>query len=61
MRGTQQRAELCAYYLEAEATGPVDSELLAESLAPYMIPATFVALESMPTNANGKIDRRNLP
>ena len=61
MRGTQQRAELCAYYLEAEATEPVDSELLVESLAPYMIPATFIALESMPTNANGKIDRRNLP
>ena len=49
---------LCAYYTEKSA---VDLDLLkktiAEKLPPYMMPAFFVKLEKMPTNANGKLNR----
>ncbi|HJW23846.1 MAG TPA: amino acid adenylation domain-containing protein [Rhodocyclaceae bacterium] len=34
---------------------------LAEKLPAYMIPASFMLLESLPLNANGKIDRQALP
>jgi acyl carrier protein len=34
---------------------------LREKLAEYMIPSAFVALEAMPLNANGKVDKKVLP
>lgn len=50
--------------LAAFATGDLDPaatlELLADRLAPWMIPASLVRLDSLPRSRNGKVDRRTL-
>ncbi|MDP2097884.1 MAG: amino acid adenylation domain-containing protein [Methylobacter sp.] len=55
---------LAAYLVAAHEDSP-DSELLKawlrEALPEYMVPSVFVALQSMPLSANGKLDRKRLP
>ncbi|MER2513276.1 MAG: non-ribosomal peptide synthase/polyketide synthase [Nitrosomonas ureae] len=54
-----------AAYVSPHAGITIDTaelkETLMQSLPDYMIPAVFVVLESLPLNANGKIDRNLLP
>jgi amino acid adenylation domain-containing protein/non-ribosomal peptide synthase protein (TIGR01720 family) len=56
---------LVAYFVPSDGTAtPTPSELralAAQSLPGYMIPSAFVALERMPVNTNGKVDRKALP
>ncbi|MDZ7931366.1 MAG: phosphopantetheine-binding protein [Rhodococcus sp. (in: high G+C Gram-positive bacteria)] len=54
------------YYLAAYHTGgAVDGDDLRDfvrtEVPDYMVPTVFAALDSIPTTANGKIDRRALP
>ncbi|MFJ7201856.1 amino acid adenylation domain-containing protein, partial [Streptomyces sp. NPDC098926] len=55
---------LVAYLVPDGESAPDPAELhllLGRSLPEYMVPSAFVALESIPLNANGKVDRRALP
>ncbi|HST61260.1 MAG TPA: amino acid adenylation domain-containing protein, partial [Longimicrobium sp.] len=51
--------------LVAYVVGDADAETLRThlrgTLPDYMVPAAFVPLETLPLNANGKVDRRALP
>ena len=55
-------AKLVMYFLESERPSDValDVKVLADTLPAYMIPAEVRGLAQMPTNQNGKIDRRAL-
>ncbi len=55
---------LIAYYACSSEAGPTPRELrqfLQGKLPQYMVPALFVALESLPLSTNGKVDRSALP
>ncbi|WP_417715339.1 non-ribosomal peptide synthase/polyketide synthase, partial [Rhodococcus daqingensis] len=55
---------LVAYVVATAGTVPDHRELTADlkqKLPDYMVPSLFVALESFPVNASGKLDRKALP
>nr|MCU0681112.1 amino acid adenylation domain-containing protein [Polyangiaceae bacterium] len=63
-QGPGGQATLAAYYTRAAGDGPGPEavrEVLALALPDYMVPAHLFALETLPRNANGKLDRKALP
>ncbi len=57
-------AYLCAYIVPAGEEGIAAAELkehLGQQLPDYMLPAYYIALESIPVTPSGKVDTRALP
>src|SRR5262245_29649277 len=52
---------LAAYYTGEEVGAEALRAHLSRALPDYMIPATYVHLESLPLTPSGKLDRRALP
>jgi amino acid adenylation domain-containing protein len=54
---------LIAYVVAGVGTPDVDDlrRVLKTKLPPFMVPSTFVVLETLPVTANGKLDRGALP
>ncbi|WP_162074497.1 phosphopantetheine-binding protein, partial [Chryseobacterium fistulae] len=53
---------LCGYYISDELIEEADlRDYLLLSLADYMVPTTFMKLESFPLTPNGKVNRKILP
>ncbi|HET9929729.1 MAG TPA: thioesterase domain-containing protein, partial [Polyangiaceae bacterium] len=62
VQGEAADARLVAYVVERRPLGDdALREFLRQVLPEYMLPAHFRALSSLPTNANGKLDRKALP
>ncbi|MEM7198917.1 MAG: amino acid adenylation domain-containing protein [Planctomycetota bacterium] len=60
--GEQRLVGYCIAAAESSAVSPAELRAFcAERLPDYMIPASFVFLESFPLTRNGKIDRAALP
>ena len=60
----EDQRRLVAYVVPAAGVRPSHGELtdfLQGKLPGYMVPSTFVLLESLPLTANGKVDHRALP
>ncbi|MFF8732881.1 condensation domain-containing protein, partial [Streptomyces sp. NPDC015171] len=58
---TVHEGTLTAYYAPADAPADSVRAHLADRLPEYMLPGTLIALDALPLNANGKVDRRALP
>jgi amino acid adenylation domain-containing protein len=55
---------LVAYVVGADARVPEEEQLrrlLKGRLPPFMVPSTFVTLDTLPVTPNGKLDRASLP
>ncbi len=53
---------LCAYIVTEQTVGEAAvRNQLTGKLPAFMIPSAFVQLEKLPLNANGKVDKKNLP
>ncbi|HLP58845.1 MAG TPA: condensation domain-containing protein, partial [Candidatus Deferrimicrobium sp.] len=55
---------LCAYFVPHHTNIPKEEEFaayLSEFLPGYMIPLRFIAIDKIPLNINGKVDRKALP
>ncbi len=53
---------LVAYTVAKKQIGPVElRNYLREKIPEYLLPSAFVALDHLPRNPNGKLDRRALP
>lgn len=58
----QGTKELCAYYaVENEVTPDQLRDFLAARLPEYMVPSSYVQLDRLPLNTNGKVDKSALP
>ncbi|MFG2132155.1 amino acid adenylation domain-containing protein [Streptomyces sp. NPDC048751] len=63
-QGHDDRRQLVAYTVPAagaEVTAEALRRHLAELLPEYMVPAAYTAVDALPLNANGKVDRKALP
>ncbi len=60
--GGFEGATICCAYVQAESetTPAALRKALGQRLPNYMLPARWLALEKLPKNGNGKIDRRSL-
>ncbi len=59
----EKKQQICLFYALADGCEWDRKELkhrLRDQLSDYMLPAKFFALDSMPRNANGKVDRMQL-
>ena len=67
VREKNKEKYLCAFYTTMKRSGKTDLKqnvlrsYLGALLPDYMVPAVFVALQTMPVNTSGKIDRNALP
>ncbi len=64
LHGPEADRRIIAYLAVDPGAKPAPGELrafLAQKLPAYMVPAAFIALESLPVTSSGKIDRRSLP
>ncbi len=53
---------LCAYYTgDCEIDSIAAASKLRQMIPEYMIPSYYIKLKKVPVNANGKVDKRNLP
>ena len=54
--------KLCAYYIGSNTITTKElHEYLIKVMPHYMIPSIFIRIDSIPTNINGKIDKKQLP
>jgi amino acid adenylation domain-containing protein len=58
---TRTNRMLVAYVVASDFDQRGAKELLRKSLPDFMVPQVFVELPRIPTNANGKLDRKALP